>query len=459
MRRVLPSCLIACVIAGTTMCSIAHAAAVALTPATFPIERHVLPNGLVVLTHEDHAVPSLTLWQWYRTGSRLEHPGITGISHFLEHMMFNGSPHVAPREFDAQLESHGGSANAFTERDYTSYYEDISPSQLDVILQLDADRMSGLSLLPEQIAKERAIVQEERRGRVDNDADGQLDEKLWETAFTVAPSRWPVLGSMADITRLTRDDMETYFADHYGPNNCILVLTGAFDTAEALRHIERAFGHVPSRPLAAETVVGEPPQARERHVHVRYPGDAVSVRLGYRAPSARDADAPAAEMLAAILGGTSAARLPQVLVRNRGLALDAGADFDGHLDPSLFEITLGLAPHVSAARGVAAVDSVVTQLTRQGPTPRELRTAAAQLALGLLQSLTTNNAAGEQIARAEHIGGDFHRLYDAIPRWNAVTAEDVRRVACEILVPAHRTVAELVPAAGTAPPRVTRTAR
>ncbi len=423
----------------------APAPPVALTPGTFPIERHVLANGLVVLTHEDHTVPSLTLWQWYRTGARHERPGITGISHFLEHMMFNGSSHVAPREFDIQLESHGGSSNAFTDRDYTCYYEDISASQLDVILQLDADRMSGLSLLPAQIAREREVIKEERRSRIDNDAQGQVDEALWRTAFTVAPAHWPVLGSMADIDRIGRPQLAAHFASHYGPNACILVLTGAFDTADALRRIDTAFGRLPARPLAPDTVASEPPQTRERHVRVPYAGDAGAVVLGYRAPDARDADAPALAMLATILGGTPTARLPLALVHERGLALEASANFELHLDPGLFQISLGLSPGVTATRAIAATDTLVALLVDEGPSDGELRTAAAQLALGLLQSLTTNNAAGEQIAFAEHVQGDYRALYAAIPQWYAVSAADVQRVARQILAPARRTVATLAP--------------
>lgn len=425
--------------------AVAPSRAATLTPDAFPIARHVLPNGLVVLTHEDHTVPSITLWQWYRVGSRNEHPGITGISHFLEHMMFNGSSHVAPREFDARLESHGGSSNAFTDRDYTSYYEDIGADQLDVLLQLDADRMAGLSLLPEQIAREREIVKEERRSRTENDVDGQLDEALWRVAFRIAPVGRPVLGSMADIDRLTRDDLATYFAAHYGPDDCVLVLTGDFDTADALQHITTAFGALPARGAARDSVAVEPPQTAERRVRIAYPGDAATVVLGYRVPGARHADAAALEMLAAILGGASTSRLSQWMVRERGVALEADARYEAHLDETLFQISAGLADGVSAARGIAAIDSVLARLVHDGPTTREMQTAAAQLSLGLVQSLTTNNSAGEQIGFAEIVRGDYRYLYEAMPRWASVSGDAVRRAARRYLVPAQRTVAELVP--------------
>jgi len=130
----------------------------AVTPERFKIERHTLPNGLIVLTHEDHSVPTITFWQWYRVGSRNEAPGITGISHFFEHMMFNGSKHVPPKEYDRILESNGGYSNAFTDRDMTAYYEEVAADRLDTVLFLDSDRMAALSLLPEQLKSEIEVV-------------------------------------------------------------------------------------------------------------------------------------------------------------------------------------------------------------------------------------------------------------------------------------------------------------
>ncbi len=425
----------------------ARVAAAPLTPAAFPLERHQLPNGLTVWTHEDHTVPSVTLWQWYRVGSRHERAGRTGLSHFLEHMMFNGSAHLGPREFDTLLESHGGSSNAFTDREFTSYYEDVPAPQLDVILALDADRMAGLALLPDQIAREREVIKEERRTRTENDIDGQLDEALWRTAFPTTPAGWPVLGSMADIDALTRDDLAAYFARHYAPNSCVLVLTGDFDTADAMVRIARHFGAIPAVTRDADSIAVEPPQEHERRVRVTYGGDAASLLLGYRVPGARHPDVPVLQIVSMILGGSSSARLSEALVRQRGVALDTDASYEVHLDETLFEISVGLAPGVRVSRGLAAIDSTIARLAAEGPTPREVKTAAAQLALGLLRSLSTNNGAGEQIGYADLLHGDARHLYDAIPRWDAVSAEDVRRIVRTYLVPAHRTVAELVPEA------------
>src|SRR6266545_6378896 len=198
------------------------AGAAILTADRFKVERHVLPNGLVILTHEDHSVPAVSFWQWYRVGSRNEAPGITGISHFFEHMMFNGSKHVPPKEYDRILESNGGYSNAFTDRDMTAYYEEVAADRLDTVLLLDSDRMAALSLLPEQLKSEIEVVKEERRLRTENDIAGLLDEQLYATAFVASPYRWPVLGWMGDLNRIRRGEMVDYFRTHYAPNNCIL---------------------------------------------------------------------------------------------------------------------------------------------------------------------------------------------------------------------------------------------
>ena len=179
---------------------------VAQWAANFKVERHVLGNGLVVLMHEDHSVPVATFWQWFKVGSRNEGPGITGISHFFEHMMFNGSKNVPPKEYDRIIESNGGYADGFTELDMTAYDEEIASDRLDVLFRLDSDRMAALSLLPEQLKSEIEVVKEERRLRTDNSIPGMLNEQLYATAFVASPYHWPTIGWMADLNRITRDD-------------------------------------------------------------------------------------------------------------------------------------------------------------------------------------------------------------------------------------------------------------
>ena len=416
-----------------------------VTPDRLLIQRHVLDNGLVVLTHEDHSVPTVTFWQWYRVGSRNEAPGITGISHYFEHMMFNGSKNVPPKDYDQILESNGGYSNAFTDRDMTAYYEDIASDRLDQVLFLDSDRMAALSLLPEQLASEIEVVKEERRLRTENDINGMLDEQLYATAFEASPYRWPVVGWMADLNRITRDEMVDYFRAYYAPNNCILVLTGDFDTADALARIRKTFGVIPAQQPPAPPVISEPEQRGERRADVHYPAENASFVLGYKAPGVKSPDIWVLDVLSSILSDGESSRLHQALVYEKQIALEASTSFRTRLDPTLFEFYVEMKPGRSAAEGEKALEDAVQRLVREGPTARELEKAKNLLEANFVRGLKTNNGVGETLGYHEHIFGDYRAMFDTVPRYRAVTAADCKRVARETFDPLRRTVVTLVP--------------
>ena len=416
-----------------------------LTPERFKIERTALPNGLVVLTHEDHSVPTIAFWQWYRVGSRDERPGITGISHYFEHMMFNGSKSVPPKVYDKILESNGGYSNAFTDRDMTAYYEEIVSDRLDTLLFVDSDRMASLSLLPEQLKSEIEVVKEERRLRTDNDIQGMLDEQLYATAFNASNYRWPVVGWMGDLDRITRDEMVEYFRIHYAPDNCILVLTGDFDTRTALDHIKRFFGPIPQQPPPVPPVDSEPEQKGERRADVHYPAQNVSFMMGYKAPSVTSPDLPALDVLSSILSEGESSRLHQALVYEGQIALSVSASFRTHIDPALFEVYVEMRPGKTAADGQSAVDSVLGKFAREGPSEKELAKAKNLLEANFVRGLKTNNGAGGQIGYFEHVFGDYRAMFKTVERYRAVTAEDCKRAAKACFDARKRTVVTLVP--------------
>ena len=422
-----------------------------LSPDRFRVERTVLPNGLVVLTHEDHSVPTLAFWQWFKVGSRNERPGITGLSHFFEHMMFNGSKNVPPKVYDKILESNGGYSNAFTDRDMTGYYEEIVADRLDTLLFVDSDRMAALSLLPEQLKSEIEVVKEERRFRVDNDIAGMLDEQLYAGAFNASNYRWPVIGWMGDLEHITRDEMAEYFRTHYAPNNCILVLTGDFDTRSALDRIRRAFGPIPAQTPPSAPVNSEPEQKGERRAEVHYPAQNVSFMVGYKAPSVSSPDLPALDVLSSILSEGESSRLYQALVYEKQLALAVSATFRTRIDPSLFEVYVEMRPGKTAAEGEAAVYEVLSRIVEQGPTERELTKARNLLEANFVRGLKTNNGAGSQLAFYEHVFGDYRAMFKTIERYRAVKAEDCKRTAKSIFDPRMRTVVTLVPEEERAP--------
>ncbi len=419
------------------------------------VQRQVLANGLVVLLHEDHTVPTVTFWQWYKVGSRNERPGITGISHYFEHMMFNGSKNVPPKMYDRILESNGGYSNAFTDRDMTAYYEDIASDRLETVLQLDSDRMAALSFEPKSLESEIGVVKEERRLSTDNDIFGMLDEQLWAVAFNASPYRSPVIGWMGDLDNIRRPDMVEYFRTYYAPDNCILVLAGDFESASAMALIRKYFEGIPRQDPPSPPVDSEAPQRGERRVEVHYPAQQVTFFAGYKAPAAASPDHAALEVLSSVLADGESSRLHQSLVYEKQLALFAGSSYEAMLGPNLFQVYVQLRPGKTAAEGLAAVDDVIARIQKEGPSARELQKAKNLLEAHFVTGLKTNNGVGRQLGFHEHVLGDYHAMFTAIDRFRAVTAEDVQRVAQKYLDPMQRTVATLVPesapAEGSAP--------
>jgi len=417
----------------------------ALSPANYPVERYALDNGLSVILHQDKTVPVVCFWQWYKVGSRNERQGITGLSHFFEHMMFNGSKNVPPKEYDRQLESRGAYSNAFTSYDMTAYYEEGGKESLDKMFELDADRMRELSLLPDLLKSEVEVVREERRFRTDNSVPGLLNEALYGSAFVASPYHWPVVGWMKDLERITRDEMVDYFRTYYAPNNCVLLLIGDFEPADAKAKIAHHFGSIPKQTPPAAPVNSEPEQNGERRVDVRYPSETVSFNVGYKAPAVASPDIWALDVVSNILSGGESSRLHQALVYDQQIALTAQSQFSAGMEPGLFEFYVEMKPGKSAAEGEKSLYAEIDRLATEGPTERELQKARNQAEASFIYALKTNNGAGRTLGFYEHIHGDYKKMFSAIEKYRAVTAADCRRVAKQVFDPTRRTVSVLVP--------------
>ena len=419
----------------------------ALTPQSFPVERYTLSNGLTVLLHRDVSVPAVCFWQWYKVGSRNERQGITGLSHFFEHMMFNGSANVPPKEYDRRLESVGAYSNAFTSHDMTAYYEEGGTASLETMFTVDADRMRGLLMQPDLLKSEVEVVREERRFRTDNSVPGMLDEALYSTAFFASPYGWPVVGWMKDLERITRDEMLEYFKTYYAPNNCILIVVGDYDPATIKDQLQSHFGSIPAQTPPAPPVNSEPEQRGERRVMVHYPSETVSFQVGYKAPSVASEDIWPLQVADAILSGGESSRLHKALVYDQQIALSVGSSFFPGLEPTLFEFAVEMKPGKGVAEGEAALYTELDRLAKDGPTERELQKARNQVEASFVKGLKTNNGAGQQLGYYEHVFGDYRRMYQAIDHFRSVTAADVQRVAREVFDAKRRTVAVLVPEA------------
>ncbi|HEY1334126.1 MAG TPA: pitrilysin family protein, partial [Myxococcaceae bacterium] len=285
----------------------------------FPVQEARLPNGLRVRMVPDHDAPVVSLYTFFQVGSRNERPGITGISHLFEHMMFNGAKKYGPKEFDEVLESNGGRSNAYTTHDVTVYYEDFAAEALDTVLDLESDRMRSLTIDDRSLKSEREVVKEERRLRVDNEPAGLMDEALHALLFEAHPYRWPVIGWMGDIEAIRREDCEAYFRTFYAPNNATLWVAGDFEPQRLLRAIRKAYGDIPRGPAVPGVVNSEPPQRGERRAELRHPSRAPSLVVAYRGPPVVDPDTLTLDVLQFILGVGEGSRLQRSLVYEKKL--------------------------------------------------------------------------------------------------------------------------------------------
>ena len=419
------------------------AAALPLAAQQPDVRTHSLQNGLRILTLEDKAIPMISLYVFYRVGSRNERPGITGVSHLFEHMMFNGSGKFKPKEFDLYLEMNGAGGNGYTNTDFTAYMETFPKAAIDTVLDLESDRMKSLLLTPENLEQERGIVKEERRVRTDNIPRGRMYEELMAASFTAHPYGWPVVGWMRDLDAIKLEEAKRYFNDYYGPNNATLVVVGDFATADLLKRVERFFGAIPSRGNILPVVDNEPEQQGERRVTLEKEAALPAVMLGFKAPAVRHADAPAIELLEAILERGESSRLYRKLVYG-GLATEATAMFLGLDHPSSFLVYAQAQEGKTAAQCEKAIDEVLADVRRNGVTDTELRKARNQLRARLAREMQTMNGKADIIGISDIRYGNPTALFARADQYDKVTRDDIRRVAQSLFVNRARTAVTLV---------------
>ncbi|RME04120.1 MAG: insulinase family protein [Deltaproteobacteria bacterium] len=409
------------------------------------IERFQLDNGLTLLTLEEHALPVVSLYVFYRAGSRNERPGITGISHLFEHMMFNGSRKYPPHAFDQILEENGGASNGYTTEDFTAYLEDFPKGALDLILDMEADRMANLTITPENLEQERGIVKEERRLRTDNSVVGKMYEELNAAAYKAHPYRWPVVGWMADLDAITLADTEAYFRTYYAPNNAVLVLVGDFDTKAARERVVEKFGAIPAQAPPPPVVNAEEPQRGEKRIFFHKKAQLPAFMVGYHLPSGKDPDFPALELLGMILSHGESSRVYRKLIYETEIAVEASIEVRPQKDPGLLVGYVQLKPGRSVEEGEKALYDVIEEVRKGGVTERELAKAKNQVKAAFIRALKTNSGKAEMIGFFEMIYDDYREIFKTMARYDAVTLADIRRVAERWLTPLARTVLILVP--------------
>jgi predicted Zn-dependent peptidase len=416
-----------------------------LSEKDFPVEERRLPNGLQIRLLPDRSLPACTLYSFFRVGSRNERPGITGISHLFEHMMFNGAKKYGPKEFDEVLESNGGRSNAYTTHDVTVYYEDFAAEALDTVLDLESDRMRSLTIDDRSLKSEREVVKEERRLRVDNEPAGLMDEALHALVYEAHPYRWPVIGWMGDIEAIRRKDCEAYFRTFYAPNNATLWVAGDFEPGRLLPAIRKAYGDIPKGPPVPEVVNSEPPQRGERRAELRHPSRAPSLVVAYRGPQVVDPDTLTLDVLQFILGVGEGSRLQRSLVYEKKLAVNVGVDWGWRRDPGLFLFHLELQPDADVRAAEEALSAEVRRIADDGVEAREVEKARNNLRAHLLREFTSNSGRAHALGTYELFLGSWQHGFGLPEAYGRIDAAKVQAAAKRWLDPTQRSVVTLVP--------------
>lgn len=410
----------------------------------------MLANGLKVLVKEDHRSPVVVSQVWYKVGSSYEHGGITGISHMLEHMMFKGTEKYAPGEFSRIIAENGGRENAFTNRDYTAYFQTLEKSRLAVSFEMEADRMRNLHLLDEELTKELQVVLEERRMRTEDNPQAKMYEYLMAMAYANSPYKNPVIGWPADIENYKVTDLQTWYERWYAPNNATLVVVGDVNADEVFQLADKYFSALEPSELVAVKPRTEMPQKGIRRMSVKLPAKLPSVYMAYKVPVLNtidnEQDAYALEVLAGILDGGNSARFTTQLVRGRQIAVSASAGYD--LSARLSSLlTLSATPveGVSVTTIEMAIKEEVMRLQNELVSPDELARVKAQV---LAQSVYEHDSMfyqGMLLGIFEMVGLGWPKISEYVEQINKISAEQIQMVAKKYLIDEHLNIATLEP--------------
>jgi zinc protease len=421
------------------------------------VSRAVLDNGLTLVVQEERTAPLASIWCWYRVGSKDEGPGLTGASHWVEHMNFKGTTNIPREQVKGIIEQFGGTWNGYTWIDETTYLETATRDALDRMLFIEAERMARCVYDPADCESERTVIISELHG-AENDPDQLLDQEVTAAAFTVHPYRHPTIGWLPDLQAMTRDDLYAYYRRYYVPNNATIVVVGDVDVDDVRRRVDRHFGAIAPAALPDRTAVVEPPQGGERRVTVRRPGATAYLKAAYRAPAATDPAFVPALVLDAVLTGAKGmnlwssfrvpppqrqSRLYRALV-DRGLAASVFGALLPTGEPFLYTLSATATDGTPLDAVEAALVGELDRVGAQGVTPQEIDRARTQLRACLIFDRDSITNIAHQIGYFETIGAsDLFASIDL--RLDAVDADAVGRVAEALFAPDNRTIGRFDP--------------
>jgi zinc protease len=405
-----------------------------------------LDNGLQVLLKPIHTAPIVSNWVWYRVGSRNEQPGKTGISHWVEHMMFKGTPTFPKGSIMLEVNRNGGVLNGFTGQDYTAYFETLPADRLDLGLRIESDRMANSVIDPAEVESERTVIISEREGS-ENNPEWALYEEVMATAFRVHPYGHMVIGWKEDLRSITRDGLYQHYKMYYGPHNAVLVVVGDIDVDWVRGRIDELFGPIPAGPTPPPVQLKEPPQQNERRVMMRQPGTTAYFQSAYHTCTGTHGDAFPLIIMEAILSGVSfgggspthrSARLYRALVETE-IATHANAYYQPSINPDAFRFYGTIRDGHSLAEFEAALDAEIERLRQEPVSADELAKVRKQVQAQFAYTLERVSSQAQWLGLMEMLD-DWRRFDTIVDNLSAVTAEDVQRVAEKYFQPSNRTV-------------------
>ncbi len=396
------------------------------------ITAYTMSNGLRIIVWPDYDIPNVVMYNFVRAGGRNEYPGITGLSHFFEHMMFNGTSNLEPGEFDRIMEAAGGANNGFTTNDLTVYQNWFPRSALKTILELEADRLQNLDIDPDVVESERGVVFSERRLRVDNDNNGRLYEQMMATAFVAHPYQFPVIGWPSDIENWTQEDLESYYRTYYAPNNCTMVISGAISPEEFFLLAEQYFAPIPRQnpPPPVRTI--EPEQTGERRLVIEAETDTPLMHLAFHAGRAADPETRQMSLLLNILVEGESSRLHRLLVEEEQLVLSVGGMLMEGFDPGLVYLYLTLPPGADIEAVEARVLEELERVASEGVTGSELTKAKNNMLADFWRGLATIDGKARSLGEFEVFTGSYENLFALPGEVDATTATQLRAVAAKV---------------------------
>jgi zinc protease len=407
------------------------------------VKTFTLKNGMKFLVVEDNSIPNANMYLFYRVGSRNEYQGITGLSHFFEHMMFNGAKKYGPKLFDQTMEFNGGANNAYTREDVTVYTNWFPSSATEVIFDLEGDRISSLSIDPKMVESERGVVLSERSTGLENSPWQVLFQTAQGVAFLEHPYHWPVIGYEDDMKNWKQTDLERYFKMYYAPNNCVTVISGNVKFDEVKKLAEKYIEPIPSQPEPLKVNIAEPPQTGERRVMIQKEVATPYLGIGWHVPEAKHEDYYALSIFSDILTSGRSSRLYSSLVDKKQLATQLFTNFGESFDPTLFIVAAVAAKNINENDLEKAIYEEIEKIKKEGITETELQKIKNQKLMEFYGQIETINGKSNNIGTYEVFFGDYKKMFDAPAAYNKVTADDIKKVAIKYFTKSNRTVGVL----------------